>query len=247
MQGGRGVTLALVAVGVLAATTSAHMLGLGSCREFEGMANFKPADFNGTWYVIKKVVTGSKCLSVNYNVMGNGEKIRVEEVRRPPYTDIVPVDLAVTNAGVLNRKNSPSKFSVTWYNGIMPVTGTYIIVDTDYTTYAIDYECQEILSFLKRQSATILSRKPTMDEAKINELVNKVSSNFDIPKGRMNRIDQENCIDLEANDFNLVIDEQGFKSALESYKELETLADTEGVAELVKSGSAEKGAGQGSG
>lgn len=77
--------------------------------------------------------------------------------------------------------------------------------------------------------------------------MNKLNVDFDIPKGRMNSIDQDDCIDLDANDFNLVIDEEGFKSALEKYEELKTLTDDDGVAELVMSGSAEKKSGKGTG
>ena len=49
---------------------------------------------------------------------------------------------------------------------------------------------------------------------------------FDVPKNRLNQIDQDDCIDLEANDFNLVIDEEGFSSALEDFKSIETLAES---------------------
>lgn len=39
---GKSVALAVVVVGVLAATTTAHMLGLGTCKKYDGMANFDP-------------------------------------------------------------------------------------------------------------------------------------------------------------------------------------------------------------
>lgn len=40
---------------------------------------------------------------------------------------------------------------------------SHIILDTDYTTYAVTYECQTILSFGRRFSASILSREPQLD------------------------------------------------------------------------------------
>ena len=50
------------------------------------------------------------------------------------------------------------------------MTGTYVLADTDYDTFAIDYECQSILGFIKRVSATILSRTPQMDSTKLDEV-----------------------------------------------------------------------------
>ena len=40
-----------------------------------------------------------------------------------------------------------------------------IIFDTDYDNYAGIYDCQAITFFVHRQSAAILSRKPTLDPA----------------------------------------------------------------------------------
>lgn len=67
-----------------------------------------------------------------------------------------------------------------------------------------------------------------------------LSDKYDIPIDRLNTVDQDNCISLEANDFNFVIDEQGFSSALQNYEELETLAQNSGQ-ELVKLVNADEG------
>ena len=73
--------------------------------------------FNGTWYVISKIGTRSDCLTVNYNLMGDDQSFRIEEMRRPPYADVTPLDMVVTNAGMLNRLGAASKYTVTWFNG----------------------------------------------------------------------------------------------------------------------------------
>lgn len=46
----------------------------------------------------------------------------------------------------------------------------YTVLDTDYDTYAVVYECQKVASFLHRKSTAILSRKPTLSQ----EIISKV-------------------------------------------------------------------------
>jgi len=50
---------------------------------------------------------------------------------------------------------------------------SYTVLDTDYTTYALTYECQELgagfLSF-KRQSGTILARDTTLPLATLDRV-----------------------------------------------------------------------------
>lgn len=41
----------------------------------------------------------------------------------------------------------------------------------------------------------------------------------------MNAVDQSNCVEMEANDFNFVVDENGVRSALQEYKEIAYLSE----------------------
>ncbi|XP_063872939.1 apolipoprotein D-like [Scylla paramamosain] len=218
---GRSVAVAVVVVGVLASTTTAHVMGLGSCRKFDGMKDFDPARFTGTWYVLNKLGTRSDCLSVTYNLTEDGQGFRVKEVRRPPYSDIIPLDLVVTNVGSLKSRGAASEFIATWENSFLPdMKSDYRVIDTDYDNYAIDYECHQV-AFIKRRSATILSRQKELNPELIEQLKETLITKFDVPGERLNTIDQSTCIDTEANDFNVVIDEKGLSSA---YQEMDRLA-----------------------
>ncbi|XP_063872963.1 apolipoprotein D-like [Scylla paramamosain] len=212
------------------------MMGLGSCKNFNGMQNFDPARFNGTWYVMNKVGTRSDCLVVTYNLMEDNQSFEVEEVRRPPYSDVIPLDFAITNTGSLTPKGGNGKYTVRWNNGIIPFTGTYAVPNTDYDNFAIDIECQEFFGFLRRISATILSRNPEMDDAKVGELLDELSTQFEIPRNRMNAVDQTNCVEMEANDFKFIVDENGIRSALKDLKKIEYLSKLppEQAAEVVE-------------
>uniref|UniRef100_A0A0P4WIU5 Lipocalin/cytosolic fatty-acid binding domain-containing protein n=1 Tax=Scylla olivacea TaxID=85551 RepID=A0A0P4WIU5_SCYOL len=97
----------------------------------------------------------------------------------------------------------------------------YRVIDTDYDNYAIDYECHQV-AFIKRRSATILSRQKELDPELIDQLKETLITKFDVPGERLNTIDQSTCIDTEANDFNVVIDEKGLSSA---YQEMDRLAN----------------------
>ncbi|MPC87231.1 Apolipoprotein D [Portunus trituberculatus] len=185
---------------------------------------------------MNKLGTRSDCLSVTYNLTEDGQGFRVQEVRRPPYSDISPLNLVVTNVGSLRTSGAASEFTATWENSFLPdMQSDYRVMDTDYDTYAIDYECHQV-AFIRRQSATILSRQKELDPEEIEKLKDTLITKFDVPGERLNKIDQSTCIDTDANDFNVVIDEQGLSNAYQEMSRLSKLPQNEAVKEITKIG-----------
>ncbi|KAK8729608.1 hypothetical protein OTU49_008563, partial [Cherax quadricarinatus] len=84
----------------------------------------------------------------------------------------------------------------------------YTIIDTDYTSYALDLECQS-WGFFKRVSATILSRSKELPAEKITELENTLSTKYKIDLTRLNTIDHSNCFSATDVDYNIKIDANG--------------------------------------
>ena len=57
----------------------------------------------------------------------------------------------------------------------------YTVVDTDYNTYAVVFECQKLAGFLHRKSTAILSRSPSL----LRDIITKVRSLFvDLIRGK---------------------------------------------------------------
>ncbi|XP_027230074.1 apolipoprotein D [Penaeus vannamei] len=195
---------------VAAASIEGHKFKFGNCKDYSPVANFQPGKMNGTWYVIKKVATTSTCMSVIYNNTANYMEMR--EIRTP--ASITPFNIILTNIGKLTQKgNNPAVMNLKWENVISNVLKTtYTVVDTDYTSYAIDAECQS-LYFARRESATILSRTPTMDPELVKELEKKLV-NEGIDTKSLNPIDQSNCFEPQEVDYNIVVDEDGVRAGL---------------------------------
>ena len=48
--------------------------------------------------------------------------------------------------------------------------GDYIVVGTDYVTYAGIYDCQPLTALAHRQNAAILSRTPSLDSMYVDKV-----------------------------------------------------------------------------
>ncbi|XP_042870622.1 apolipoprotein D-like [Penaeus japonicus] len=195
---------------VAAASVECHKFRFGNCKNYAPVSNFEPGRMNGTWYVIRKVATTSTCMSVIYN--NTQDYLEMREIRTP--TSVTPFNIILTNIGKLTTKgNNPAVMNLKWENVVSNVLKTtYTVVDTDYDNYAIDAECQSLF-FARRESATILSRTPTMSDAQIEELLQKlVAQGFD--RSSLSAVDQSNCFEPQQVDYNIVVDEDGVRAGL---------------------------------
>ncbi|XP_069193385.1 apolipoprotein D-like [Procambarus clarkii] len=205
----------VVVVGVLAAlvaTGAAHQMMWGSCstNPFTPFPDFNPQRFNGSWYVIKKLVTSSRCMITTFDLQENSTSFKVQELRTPIIVDVTPYKATVTNEGTLKMdRTTPAKMKLDWSGNILDevINTVYTVVDTDYDTYAVDLECQS-WGIFKRVSATILSRTKELPADKIKELESDLTK-YKIDLSRLNTIDQGNCFDPSQVDYNFKIDHNG--------------------------------------
>ncbi|XP_068086586.1 apolipoprotein D [Anabrus simplex] len=148
---------------VLAAlhTVAGHSYHKGQCRSVQPMHEFDMDKFLGRWYVLQKTSTKVRCLvnefspgrlqqTMIFGIPGVNNVVRYQgelTVPDPTVSAEMKVDFPLNIAG----------------------TSSYIVFDTDYTTYAGVYSCQK-LALWYRHSASILSRTPTLDPAIIQRL-----------------------------------------------------------------------------
>ncbi|XP_064117847.1 apolipoprotein D-like [Macrobrachium nipponense] len=204
--------LAVVVLGAVLQGGSAHVFKMGSCKPFTPMQNFNPQKFNGTWYVIKKLATSSPCMRMTI-ITSPSDAITVEETRTPSVSQMLPVDTSVKIIGELtvdpsNKASMKLKWKGNFMNSLYNTN--LAILDTDYTSYALDIECQSLkgFSFIRRDSATIYSRNTTLSQAVIDKLEAMLVP-YDIDVKRMSPIEQSNCKQPGDNDYNFVLSDKG--------------------------------------
>ncbi|XP_068200464.1 apolipoprotein D-like [Palaemon carinicauda] len=224
--------LAVVILGLVFGESSAHQLKWGSCKTFAPMANFDPSKFEGEWYVIKKLVTNSKCMMAKFGQEGDNT-LTIQELRTPSITQMTPWEVTVTNVGRLTMDSTEkARMKLKWDGNFLKdiVDTSFTVLDTDYTSYALDIECQSLTVF-HRLSATIYGRNSSLDEGTITMLLDKLEK-YSVDLNRMTNIDHSNCVPLSSTDYNIKVDDKGLSLlGLLNNKEIQKLENLEQVQE----------------
>ncbi|CAG2059420.1 unnamed protein product [Timema podura] len=183
---------ALLAVLGVITSVQSHSYHLGSCPTVEPVANFDMTKFLGKWYVIQKTSTGSRCLINNYT-QGSGERnYTLEQISEHFLLGLTSVDHQYRYVGLLSvpDPNSPAKMTVRFPLSVAG-SASYTVISTDYNNYAGVFTCQK-LAFAHRQSATILSRTPTLEKAMVDKVRSRLSS-FNVDPFDLSIINQTAC------------------------------------------------------
>lgn len=170
----------------------AHTYHLGNCPVVEPQPEFDMSKLLGTWYVIQKTSTGSRCLIYNFTASSEPDEYFVEQISEHPILGLANVDNKYHYTGRLTvpHPEMPGKMTVRFPLSVAG-SASYVVFYTDYTTYAAIFTCQK-LAFANRQSATILSRTKTLDKQYIDKIRSKLSS-YGIDPFDLSVIDQKNC------------------------------------------------------
>jgi len=204
----------VVAIVILASVcwdvATAHTMGLGSCPKVEPLKDFNMEKFMGEWYVIQKFATSSSCMKYNFT-QGSDGKMRLIQTRQHFILDTIGVDHTYTYTGVLSVPDT-DKASRMRVKFPLNIAGEadFVVFMTDYENYAGIFTCQKIL-FGHTKSASILSRKPTLDKVIINQLRQKLEEEGVDPDD-FSIVDQANCRSQEDTSLNVKIDDKTFSA-----------------------------------
>lgn len=168
-----------------------HTYHLGECPIVEPMSGFVMSKFLGLWYAIQKTSTGSRCLTYNFTVGAEPGEYLLEQVSEHPVLGVASVDNKYHYTGELKASSDiPAKLSVKFP---LSVAGkaSFTIFMTDYDSYAGVYTCQK-LPASNRRSATILSRKKTLDKQVVDKIRARLSL-FGVSPYDLSIIDQFKC------------------------------------------------------
>lgn len=170
------ITLSLFCGLALLSAVSAHSYHLGSCPNVESAENFDMKRFLGRWYVVQKTSTGSKCLTNYYSSTNETGKYSIKQVSEHLILGLTSLNHEYTYEGIITipDERDPARMQVRFPLSLAG-SASYIVFMTDYENYAGVFTCQK-LAFAHRQSASILSRKPTLDKVYIDKIRNRLSS-----------------------------------------------------------------------
>merc|ERR1712032_1465900 len=125
------------------------------------------------WYVTQKFATRSTCLTYEFTTDELGFK-EITQLRQLPYSEKVGLDHEYKYTGKLYAANEalPAKMNVRF--PLNPIgAASFVVLDTDYTSYGLICTCQEIDLFITtghRRSCSMLQRAVEEDEAITSKL-----------------------------------------------------------------------------
>jgi len=204
------LVIAVAFVALYMTETNAHTMGLGSCPRVEPLKDFNMEKFLGEWFVIQKFATSSSCMKYNFT-QGDDGKLRLVQTRQHFILDTIGVDHIYTYTGVLTIPDTDrsARMRVKFPLNIAG-EADFVVFMTDYENYAGIFTCQKIL-FGHTKSATILSRKSTLDKAVINQIRQKLEEDGVDPDD-FSVVDQASCRTKEDSSLNVKIDDKTFSA-----------------------------------
>merc|ERR1712037_174369 len=165
---------------LLAGLATAHEYFPEKCPSFTPMQGFDWEQFaDGVWYVTQKFATKSTCLTYGFTTDELGFK-EITQLRQLPYSEKVGLDHEYKYTGKLYAANEalPAKMNVRF--PLNPIgAASFVVLDTDYTSYGLICTCQEIDLFITtghRRSCSMLQRAVEEDEAITSKLTELLDS-----------------------------------------------------------------------
>jgi len=187
----KAATTIVLFVACLASVYS-HSYYLGACPRVDPINEFDMSKFLGRWYVVQKFSTASSCWTYDFIRNKTDNSLRIVQSRDHVILDTVGLDNNYRYTGSLDvpDANRPAFMRVRFP---MSLAGKadYVVFATDFENYGAVYSCQSVL-FGHRRTASILSRRPTLDQIYINKVRAKLES-FGVDAHDFSIIDQTDC------------------------------------------------------
>ncbi|XP_075253584.1 apolipoprotein D-like [Convolutriloba macropyga] len=144
------------------------------CPSFSAMANFSLDRFLGKWHEIQRypnpMEVGCSCVVSDYQVTSQDQKGSYIKVNMT-YIQSDEDKNSALNGLYLNGDNK-AEFEFMPHFSTKP---NVFFLDTDYETYALQYQCQLFFPYGQLEFAFILSRTETLPADLVTELKQKIA------------------------------------------------------------------------
>jgi lipocalin len=138
------------------------------------MDNFDMNKFLGRWYVIQKFSTASSCWTYDFIRNSTDGSLKIVQSRDHVILDTIGFDNNYRYTGSLDvPDNNRPGFMRVRFPMSLAGKADYVVFATDYDNFGAIYSCQSIL-FGHRRTASILSRRRTLDQIYINKVRTKL-------------------------------------------------------------------------
>ncbi|XP_058817905.1 apolipoprotein D-like [Topomyia yanbarensis] len=167
--------------------------GLGGCPDYSPIAKFNRSRFLGTWYEVERYFTVSevatKCVSATYELQPDG-KIHVRNALTNRFNNVERII-----SGVMEPpgKSKNGKYTVRYSSFPYNYNASFMVLDTDYDSFAVIYSCSSIGPVGHTVSAWLLARE-RLPAGPILQRAYGVLDKYRINRTFFVKTNQEDCI-----------------------------------------------------
>ncbi|XP_058492824.1 apolipoprotein D-like isoform X1 [Solea solea] len=170
------------------AAAGAQSFHFGACPQPSVQDNFNVTKYMGTWYEIEKLPAmfeRGKCVQATYSLLGDGT-VSVHNAELLSNGKINSID------GVARVKDpsQPAILGVSFFKGVPDAP--YLVLSTDYQSYALVYSCNGYFGVFHIDFAWILARTRVLTEEIINQSRDKLAA-AGVDIDRLTRSNQTGC------------------------------------------------------
>merc|ERR1740128_565020 len=163
----------------------------GNCPTVSVMSPFDITQYAGSWYENTKYFAifelGQKCIKAKYTVIDDS----TAEVQNSGIKTRDGEATSVTGKVTVIEVNT-GNLAIAYRNlDEVPSTANYLVLGTDYTSYAVVWSCNNLF-FFNTQFLWILTRDREPSDDVINSALAVIESNG-LNKNKLRKTDQTNC------------------------------------------------------
>jgi len=196
----RTLSISLV-IGIIC-SVGAQEISPGKCPNFTVIENFEPTQYLGQWFEYSNYFAifqlFSDCVNADYSDMSTQNVTKIKVVNRGVNTFKGTPNVAEGSAvlGEPDNLSHPGKLIVNFDSQpafARSTTTNYNIIDTDYTSYAVVYFCeQKFFDLFKTELLWILTRERIPSQAVIDKATSIIKAQG-IDTKRLKKTRQTNC------------------------------------------------------
>jgi len=166
------------------------VLSLGSCPGLRGVPDFQVLDYTGRWHEMANTWNlfdlGGTCVRATYSDRHDGSIGVFNE-------EIVSEAVVSINGSAIQPDKSHAELIVNFdQNPVPETTPNYFVLDTDYESYSIVYDCFDLWGVAKAESIWFLTRKQHPDQSLV-DLGYLIMSDLGLPVDSVIATPQTNC------------------------------------------------------